>query len=105
MNSPDFSRLEGEREVALHLSASDSLAAAAHAPGTAKLIDDRLKSIEHDLSRLDDDLQACIDELDHCCVQPCMSCGAWSVTGGFPTTCRDSAASRCSASVPTSPES
>ena len=64
-NSPAFSRLEGEREVALHLSASDSLAAAAHAPGTARLIDDRLKSIEHDLSRLDDDLQACIDELDH----------------------------------------
>ncbi|MDD9980407.1 MAG: hypothetical protein OXU81_03460, partial [Gammaproteobacteria bacterium] len=65
MNSPTFSRLEGEREVALHLSASDPLAAAAHAPGTARLIDDRLKSIEHDLSRLDDDLQACIDELDH----------------------------------------
>ena len=65
MNSPAFSRLEGEREVALHLSASDPLAAAAHAPGTARLIDDRLKSIEHDLSRLDDDLQACIDELDH----------------------------------------
>ena len=65
MNSPLFSRLKGEREVALHLSASDSLAAAAHAPGTAGLIDDRLKSIEHDLSRLDDDLQACIEELDH----------------------------------------
>ena len=65
MNSPAFSRLEGEREVALHLSANDPLAAATHAPGTARLIDDRLKSIEHDLSRLDDDLQACIDELDH----------------------------------------
>ena len=65
MNSPAVSRLEGEREVALHLSASDPLAAAAHAPGTAGLIDDRLKSIEHDLSSLDDDLQACIDELDH----------------------------------------
>ena len=65
MNSPTFSRLEGEREVAVHLSASDPLVAAAHASGTARLIDDRLKSIEHDLSRLDDDLQACIDELDH----------------------------------------
>ena len=65
MNSPAFSRLEGEREVALHLSANDPLAAAAHAPGTARLIDDRLKSIEHDLSRLDDDLKACIEELDH----------------------------------------
>ena len=65
VNSSTFSRLEGEREVALHLSANDPLAAAAHAPGTARLIDDRLKSIEHDLSRLDDDLQACIEELDH----------------------------------------
>ena len=65
VSSSAFSRLEGEREVALHLSANDPLDAAAHAPGTAGLIDDRLKSIEHDLSRLDDDLQACIDELDH----------------------------------------
>ena len=65
VSSPAFSRLEGEREVALHLSASDPLSAAAHALGTAGLIDDRLTSIEHDLSRLDDDLQACIDELDH----------------------------------------
>ena len=65
MNSPAFSRLDGEREVAVHLSESDALAAAAHAPGTAGLIDDRLKSIEHDLLRLDDDLQACIEELDH----------------------------------------
>ena len=65
MNSPTFSRLEEEREVALHLSANDPLDVAAHAPGTAALIDDRLKSIEHDLSRLDDDLQGCIDELDH----------------------------------------
>ena len=65
VSSSAFSRLEGEREVALHLSANDPLDAAAHAPGTAGLIDDRLKSIEHDLSRLDDDLQACIEELDH----------------------------------------
>ena len=65
MNSPTFSRLEGEREVAVHLSESDPLAAAVYAPGTAGLIDDRLKSIEHDLLRLDDDLQACIEELDH----------------------------------------
>ncbi len=65
MNSPTFSHLEGEREVAAYLSANDSLDAAAHATATAGLIDDRLRSIEHDLSRLDDDLQACIDELDH----------------------------------------
>ena len=65
MNTPTFSRLEGEREVALHLRANDALDAAAHARGTVGLIDDRLKSIEHDLSRLDDDLQACIDELNH----------------------------------------
>ena len=65
MNSHTFTRLEGEREVAVHLSQNDSLAAAAHAPGTSRLIDDRLKSIEHDLSRLDDDLKACIEELDH----------------------------------------
>ena len=65
MNSRTFSHLEGEREVATHLSANDALDAAAHAAGTAGLIDDRLKSIEHDLSKLDDDLQACIDELDH----------------------------------------
>ncbi len=65
MNSPSFRRLEDEREVAAHLTANDPLDAAAHAPGTARLIDDRQKSIEHDLSRLDDDLQACIDELDH----------------------------------------
>ena len=62
MNSPT---LEGEREVAVHLSESDPPAAAAQAPRTARLIDDRLKSIEHDLSRLDDDLQACIEELEH----------------------------------------
>ena len=65
INSRAFSQLEAEREVALHLSANDPLDAAAHALGTAGLIDDRLKSIEHDLSRLDDDLQACIEELDH----------------------------------------
>ena len=63
-NSDAFRRLEGEREVAAHLSANDPLAAAAHAPATKTLIDERLKSIEHDLSRLDDDLQACVAELD-----------------------------------------
>ncbi len=65
VNSHAFIRLEGEREVAVQLTESDPLAAAANAPRTAGLIDDRLKSIEHDLSRLDEDLQACIDELDH----------------------------------------
>ena len=63
-NSDAFRGLEGEREVAAHLSANDPLAAAAHAPRTAALIDERLKSIEHDLSCLDGDLQACIEELE-----------------------------------------
>ena len=63
-NSDAFRGLEGEREVAAHLSANNPLAAAAHAPRTAVLINERLKSIEHDLSRLDEDLQACIAELE-----------------------------------------
>ena len=63
-NSGTFRRLESEREVAAHLGANDPLAAAANANRTAALIDDRLKTIEHDLSRLDDDLQACIAELE-----------------------------------------
>ena len=65
INTPTFSSLQGEREVAVHLSESDPLASAVHELRTAGLIDDRLKSIKHDLSRLDDDLQACIEELDH----------------------------------------
>ena len=64
-NSDAFRGLEGEREVAAHLSANEPLAAATHAPRTAALIDERLKSIEHDLSCLDDDLQACIEELEN----------------------------------------
>lgn len=63
-NSDAFKQLEGEREVAAHLAANDPLAAAASARKTAGLIDDRLKTIDHDLSRLDDDLQTCVGELN-----------------------------------------
>ena len=59
-----FDQLESEREVAAHLRANDPLAAAAAAGRTAALIEDRLKTIEHDLSRLDDDLLACVSELE-----------------------------------------
>lgn len=63
-NTGIFARLESEREVASHLRGNDPLAAAATADRTAALIDDRLKTIEHDLSRLDDDLHACVTELE-----------------------------------------
>ncbi len=63
-NSDIFRQLEGEREVALHLGANNALAAAGTAGRTAGLIDDRLKTIEHDIARLDDDLQACVGELE-----------------------------------------
>ncbi len=64
VDSDVLSQLEGEREVALHLRKNDALAAASGAMRTSGLIDDRLKTIEHDLSKLDEDLQACVDELD-----------------------------------------
>ena len=63
-SSDAFRRIESEREVAAHLRENDALAAAADAHRTAGLIEDRLKTIEHDLSRLDDDLQACVAELE-----------------------------------------
>ena len=63
-NSDAFRELESEREVAAHLGANDPLAAAENAERTASLIDDRLKTIEHDLSRLDEDLEACVAELE-----------------------------------------
>ena len=63
-SSDTFRELRSEREVAAHLAANDPLAAADIAERTAGLIDDRLKTIEHDLSRLDDDLQACVSELE-----------------------------------------
>ena len=63
-NSDVFRRLESEREVVAHLGANDPPAAAANAERTAGLIEDRLKTIDHDLSRLDEDLQACIAELE-----------------------------------------
>ena len=62
--SDSFGELESEREVAAHLRANDPLVAADNATRTAALIDDRLKTIEHDLSRLDDDLLACVEELE-----------------------------------------
>ena len=63
-NTRTFRGIEGEPEVAAHLSATDAPTAAAHAPATAEHIDERLKSIEHDLSRHDNDLRACIEELE-----------------------------------------
>lgn len=63
-SSDEFKRIESEREVAAHLRENDALAAATNAHRTAGLIEDRLKTIEHDLSRLDDDLQACVAELE-----------------------------------------
>ena len=63
-NSDAFRELESEREVAAHLGANEPLAAAENAERTAGLIDDRLKTIEHDLSRLDRDLEACVAELE-----------------------------------------
>ena len=63
-NSDGFRRLDSEAEVAAHLHESDALVAAHNAPKTAGLVEDRLKTIEHDLSRLDDDLEACVGELD-----------------------------------------
>ena len=64
IRSAAFAALETERVVAAHLAANDPLDAAAHAPQTAKLIDERLKTIEHDLARLDEDRDACVAELD-----------------------------------------
>ena len=63
-NSEAFRRIESEAEVAAHLHESDSLHAAHNARKTAGLVEDRLKTIEHDLSRLDADLEACVGELD-----------------------------------------
>ena len=63
-SSDEFKRIESEREVAVHLRENVALAAATNAHRTASLIEDRLKTIEHDLSRLDDDLQACVAELE-----------------------------------------
>ena len=63
-SSDEFRRIESEREVAGHLRENDALAAAANAHRTAGLIEDRLKTIEHELSRLDDDLRACVAELE-----------------------------------------
>ena len=62
--SDTFRELQSEGEVAAHLADNDSLVAAHNAERTADLLDDRLKTIEHDLSRLDDDLQACVSELE-----------------------------------------
>ena len=63
-NSEGFRRIESEAEVAAYLHQSDALVAAHNARKTAGLVEDRLKTIEHDLSRLEGDLGACVDELD-----------------------------------------
>ena len=64
INSDAFRELESEREVATHLRTNDAEAASENAERMAGLIDDRLKTIEHDLSRLDEDLEACVAELE-----------------------------------------
>ena len=63
-NSDVFRRLESEREIAAHLRLNNPLAAAAGADRIAAHIEDRLKTIEHDLSWLDDDRHACVKELE-----------------------------------------
>ena len=63
-NSAGFRQIESEAEVAAHLHESDALVAAHNARKTAGLVEDRLKTIEHDLSRLEGDLDACVGELD-----------------------------------------
>ena len=63
-NSEGFRGIESEAEVAAYLHQSDALVAAQNARKTAGLVEDRLKTIEHDLSRLEGDLGACVDELD-----------------------------------------
>lgn len=63
-NSEGFRRIESEAEVAAHLHESNALVAAHNARKTAGLVEDRLKTIEHDLSRLEGDLEACVGELD-----------------------------------------
>ena len=64
ISSPTFAALESERVVGAHLAANDALDGAAHAQQTANLIDERLKTIEHDLARLDEDRDACVAELE-----------------------------------------
>ena len=63
-DSENFRRIESEAEVAAHLHESNALVAAHNARKTAGLVEDRLKTIEHDLSRLEGDLEACVGELD-----------------------------------------
>ena len=62
--SDRFSGLKGESEVAVNLAANSAGDAADTAEQTARLIGERLASIDHDLARLDHDLATCIGELD-----------------------------------------
>ena len=64
IRSPAFAALESERMVGALLAENEPRDAAAHAQQTAKHIDERLKSIEHDLARLDEDRNACVAELE-----------------------------------------
>ena len=64
LTSNTFEGLKGEKEVAVNLAANDSLVVAENATRTAALINDRLRTIDHDLSNLDDDLQTCVGQLD-----------------------------------------
>ena len=62
--SPRFSGLKGEGEVAVNLDNNSVHDAGDAAEQTARLIGERLASIDHDLSRLDHDLATCVGELD-----------------------------------------
>ena len=59
-----FSGLKGEGEVAVNLDNNSVHDAGDAAEQTARLIGERLASIDHDLSRLDHDLATCVGELD-----------------------------------------
>lgn len=64
MKSDAFSKSGQEIMIAESLSNQDPCEAADNAKNTAKRIDDRLESIEHDIKNMDDDLQVCVLELE-----------------------------------------
>ena len=63
-DSDALRQLEGEREVAMHLRKNNPADTALSAVETAGHIEERLASIEHDLSRHEQDLRACVEELE-----------------------------------------
>ena len=64
MKTDAFSKSSQEIMIAEHLNNQDSCEAADNAERIAMKIDDRLKSIEHDIKNKDDDLQTCVIELE-----------------------------------------